>query len=448
MNWQAEYRARLTSPEEALRAVRSHQTVYIQPGCAVPDVLVEALVARAPQLRAVEVIHMATFGNAAYTQPEYAESFRANALFIGGNVRQAVQQGRADYTPIFLHEIENLFRSGEKPLDVVLLQVSPPDRQGQMSLGPGVDTTLTAARFARHVIAQVNPRMPRTHGDTFLTVRDIHAFVEASRPLAELPPEVPDAEQRQIAERVAALIPDGATLQMGIGAIPNGVLDCLIHHRDLGMHTEMFSDGIIPLVERGIMTGREKTLHPGKLVAGFALGTRRLFDFLHDNPCFEFHPIEYVNHPSTIAKNDRMIAINSALQVDLTGQVSSDSIGQRPYSGFGGQTDFIRGAAHSRGGKPIIALPSTAKNGKLSRIVPVLDPGAGVVTTRADVHYVVTEYGVAYLHGRTLRQRAEALIAIAAPQFRDQLMEAAIRAHSLDRPAATTTPAGEYSDAR
>jgi 4-hydroxybutyrate CoA-transferase len=432
MDWQTAYQHRLTTAPKALLAVHSGKTVYIQPGCATPHALIEALVARAPVLQDVEILQMASFGPAPHARPECAGAFRVNSLFIGGNVRDAVQQGRADYTPIFLHEIEELFRSGEKPLDVVLLQVSPPDRNGLMSLGPGVDCTLTAAHCGRHIIAQVNRRMPRTHGDTFLTVRDIDAIVEEDRDLAELPPEEATPEQERIAERVASLIPDGATLQMGIGAIPNSVLACLTDHRDLGMHTEMFTDGIIALVEKGVMTGRLKSLHPGKLVAGFALGTQRLFDFLDDNPLFEFHPIEYVNHPSTIARNDRMVAINSAIQVDLTGQVCADSIGMKPYSGFGGQTDFMRGAAASRGGKPILAMSATACHGQVSRIVPVLEPGAGVVTTRADVHYVVTEYGVAFLHGKTLRQRAEALIAIAAPPFRDQLYQAAVAARWLE----------------
>lgn len=440
MNWQATYRDRLTTAARALQAVHSGKTVYIQPGCATPQALVEALVARAPAVHGVEVVQMASFGPAEYADPKFSGNLRVNALFIGPNVRDSVQEGFADYTPIFLHEIEELFRSGQKPLDVVLLQVGPPDRNGLMSLGPGVDCTLTAARYARHVIAQVNRRMPRTHGDTFLTVRDIDAFVEDDRELVELVPEEATPEQQRIAERVAELVPDGATLQMGIGAIPNGVLECLTDHRDLGMHTEMFTDGVIGLVEKGVMTGRLKSLHPGKLVAGFALGTRRLFDFLDDNPLFEFHPIAYVNDPGTIARNDRMVAINSAIQVDLTGQVCADSIGTRPYSGFGGQTDFMRGAAASRGGKPIVAMPATAQQGRVSRIVPVLESGAGVVTTRADVHYVVTEYGVAYLHGKTLRQRAEALIAIAAPPFRDQLYEAAVRAHWLDAKRSETVP--------
>lgn len=432
MNWTAQYQAKLRTPAEALQAVKSGDTVWIHAGCATPVALVQALLDRAPELRDVEVAHMLTLGNTDFVHPRYDGIFRGNALFIGGAVRGAVAEGRADYTPIFLHEIEDLFINGEKKIDVALIQVSPPDKYGCMSMGVGIDCTLTAARYARHVIAEVNPRMPRTLGDSFLHIQDVSALVEVEHELPELTGEPPDEIQRRIGENVAGLIPDGATLQMGIGAIPDSVLSCLTDHKNLGMHTEMFSDGVIPLIERGVMNGIRKTLHTGKLVSGFVLGTRRVFDFIDDNPYFEFHPTRYVNSPHIIAQNDKMVAINSALQVDLTGQVCSDSIGTRPYSGFGGQVDFIRGAAHSRGGKPIIALPSTAKGGTISRIAPVLDPGAGVVTSRADVHYVVTEHGVAYLHGKTLRQRAEALISVADPKFRDQLYDFAVRAHYVE----------------
>ena len=318
------------------------------------------------------------------------------------------------------------------PLDVALVQTSPPDEHGYLSLGVGVDCTLTAARCARHVIAEVNEQMPRTLGDSFLHVDKVSAIVETSRPLLELQPEPCSEIHRRVAQNVASLIPDGATLQMGIGGIPNAVLECLRDKRDLGVHTEMCSDDVIPLIEAGIINGERKTLHRGKIVTGFVLGAKKLFDFIHENPIFEFHPTAYTNDPYVIAQNERMVAINSAIQVDLTGQVCADSVGTRPYSGFGGQLDFIRGAARSRGGKPIIALPSTAKDGTVSRITPTLDPGAGVVTSRGDVHYVVSEYGVAYLHGKTLRQRAEALISIAHPKFRDELHEFAVRAHYLE----------------
>ncbi|MCC7153635.1 MAG: acetyl-CoA hydrolase/transferase family protein, partial [Bryobacterales bacterium] len=397
----------------------------------------------APHLANVEIVHMLTLGTAGYAKPEYQGCFRANALFIGSNVRGAVCEGRADYTPIFLHEIEPLFSEGQMPLDWVLMQVSPPDSHGYMSLGVGIDCTLTAARHARNVIVEVNHHMPRTLGDSFLHVSQATAIVEASHPLAELTAEPATAGQQRIARNVASLIPDGATLQMGIGGIPDAVLACLGGHRNLGIHTEMFSDGVIPLVESGVINGARKTLHPGKVIAGFVLGTRKLFDFIHDNPAFEFHPIVYTNDPCVIARNDRMVAINSALQVDLTGQVCADSLGAKPYSGFGGQVDYIRGAAHSRGGKPIIALPSTAKNGTISRIAPVLDPGAGVVTTRADVHYVVTEHGIANLHGKTIRQRVEALISIADPRFTDMLFDFAYRARYLEPKSIPVTSRSE-----
>ncbi len=432
MSWLTQFRQKLTTAERAVELVQSGHRVYIHPGCATPEILVQALLERSAELRDVELIHLLTFGNAGYVQPEYEGHFRHNALFIGSNVREAVGAGRADYTPIFLSEIEELFSAGALPLDVVFLQVSPPDEHGYMSLGVGVDCTLTAARCARHVIAEVNHQMPRSLGDSFLHSSQVSAVVETSHPLLELKPEPFSELHRRIAENVASLIPDGATLQMGIGGIPDAVLTCLNDRRDLGIHTEMFSDGVIPLIEAGVINGEKKTLHPRKVVAGFVLGTKRLFDFIHDNPIFEFHPIVYTNDPFIIMRNEKMVAINSALQVDLTGQVCSDSLGARPYSGCGGQVDYIRGAARSRGGKPIIALPSTAKSGAVSRIVPALDPGAGVVTTRADVHYVITEHGIAYLHGKTLRERAEALISIADPRFRDELYDFAYRIHYLE----------------
>ena len=433
---QDDYKRRVTSAERAVEAVRSGDRVWIHEGCATPEILVKALLKRARELRNVEINHMLTLGSADYTRPEYEGHFRHSGLFLGANVREAVAEGRADYTPIFLSEIEELFSSGALPLDVAFIQVSPPDEHGYVSLGVGIDCTLTAARCARYVIAEVNQQMPRTLGDTFLHISKLSAIVETSHPLPELqcPPFSP--LQRRIAENVASLVPNGATLQIGIGGIPDAVLSCLRDRRDLGIHSEMCSDGVIPLIEAGIITGERKTLHRGKVVAGFVLGTKKLFEFVHENPIFEFHPTSYTNDPFVIAQNEKMVAINSAIQVDLTGQVCADSIGTKPYSGFGGQVDFVRGAARSKGGKPIIALPSTCKDGKVSRIAPVLDPGAGVVTSRADVHYVVTEHGIAYLHGKTLRQRAEALIAIADPKFRDGLYEFAARARYLEaRPA-------------
>jgi len=432
MGWAEEYRGRRTSADEAVKVIHSGQRVWIHEGCGTPQVLVDALMGRALELRNVELCHMLTFGEAPYTWPEFQHNFRHNGLFLGANTRDAVAAGRADYTPIFLSEIEPLFQSGQMPLDVALIQTSPPDKHGFVSLGTSVDCTLTAARCARHVIAEVNRQMPRTHGDTFLPVNRISAFVETDRPLLELPREAPSAVQHNIARHVASLIPDGAVLQTGIGAVADAVLSCLRDHKALGVHSEMCSDGIIDLIEAGVLTGEQKNIHRGKIVIGFVLGTRRLFEFIHENPIFEFHPTFYTNDPFIIAANDRMVAINSAIQVSLTGQVCADSIGLRPFSGFGGQVDFIRGAARSKGGKPIIALPSTARGGTISRIVPMLDAGAGVVTSRGDVHYVVTEHGVAYLHGKTLRQRAEALIAIAHPKFHNELFEFAEKAHLLD----------------
>jgi 4-hydroxybutyrate CoA-transferase len=421
------------SAAQALEAVDSGARVWVQSGCGTPSVLVNALVARAPQLRNVEVVHMMTLGSADYTRPEYEGHFRHRGLFLGPNVRDAVAAGRADYTPIFLSEIEDLFESGALPLDVVLMQVSRPDAHGFVTLGTTVDCTLTAARLAKVVIAEVNDRMPRTQGDTAIHVSRIDAMVESSRPLLELPAEPFTEMHLRVARNVASLIPDGATLQTGIGAISEAVLHCLDDKRNLGIHTEMCSDGVIDLMESGVINGEAKSLHRGKAVLAFVLGTRRIFDFIDENPSFEFRPIQYTNDPFVVAQNDRMVAINGALQIDLTGQVCADSMGTRPYSGFGGQTDFIRGAARSKGGVPVIALPSTAKGGTVSRIVPVLEPGAGVVTSRGDVHHVVTEHGLAYLHGKTLRERAEALIAIADPRFQAELEDFAVRSHYLER---------------
>ncbi len=433
MNWAEVYRRKVTTAGQAVEVIRSADRIYVHPGCAAPMVLTEALLERANSLYEVELVHLLTFGKADYTLPRYDGHFRHNGLFLGANVREAVAAGRADYTPIMLSEIEDLFLSGALPLDVVLLQLSPPDEYGYMSLGVGVDCTLNAARCAKHVIAEVNRQMPRTLGDSFLHVSRVSAIVESDRPLLELKPEPYTDIQRRIGENVASLIPDGATLQLGIGGIPDAVLACLGEKSDLGIHTEMCSDGVVPLIESGVINGDRKSIHRGKVVVGFVLGTEKLFRFIHENPIFEFHPIRYVNDPFVIAQNDNMVAINSAIQVDVTGQVCADSMGNRPYSGFGGQLDYMRGAARSKGGKPIIALPSTARNGRISRIVATLDPGAGVVTTRADVHYVVTEYGVAYLHGKTLRQRAEALVSVAHPKFRDDLLDFASKVHYLER---------------
>ncbi len=434
MPWEKEYVGKLRTADEALQYVQSGMRVYIQPGCAEPETLVEALMRRGPSVYDVEIVHMMTVGCAPYVAPEMVGHFRHNAMFIGSNVRDAINDGRADYTPIYLGEIEQLFESGAMPIDVALLQLSPPDSHGFCSFGVGVDTSLTAAKCARYVIGQINDQMPRTYGDSYIHISKLNAVVESSRPLCELKtPKVTDVHIA-IARHVASLIDDGAVIQTGIGGIPNAVLPFLMDRKDLGVHSELVSDGVIPLVEAGVLTGARKNYKPRKIIVGFVLGTKKMFEFVDNNPIFEFHPTAYTNHPAFIARNDNMVAINSALQIDLTGQVCSDSIGNQFYSGIGGQVDFLRGASYSRGGKPIIALSSTAKGDSVSRIVAMLSPGAGVVTSRGLVRYVVTEYGVAYLHGKSIRERAKALIEIAHPKFRNELYEYCEKTKWLQRP--------------
>lgn len=431
MHWLETYRSRVTSAREAVRAIRSGDHVWIHAGCNNPEELVRAMVERAEELRDVQVCHLMTFGCADYVHPHYGDSFRHRSLFTGANVRGALQEGRADFVPVFLAEIPKLISSRLLPVNVALVHLSPPDEHGYCSYGVGVECTKAAAERAETVIALVNRRMPRSLGDSFIHISKLTHVVEVDRPMLELPQsgKVSDVA-RSIGEHVAGLIEDGSTLQMGIGEIPDAVLLFLKEKRDLGIHTEMFSDGVVDLFESGVITNEAKTLHKGKIVASFVLGSKKTFDFLDNNPFVEFHPTEYVNDPFVIAQNERMVAINSALAVDLSGQVCADSIGPLIYSGFGGQVDFIRGAARSRGGKPVIALPSTAKGGRVSRIVDMLPEGSGVVTTRADVHYVVSEFGVASLFGKSLRERARELIGIAHPDFRRDL-EAAARARHL-----------------
>jgi acyl-CoA hydrolase/GNAT superfamily N-acetyltransferase len=412
---------------QAIRLIRPGEHIFLSSGSAVPLGLIRELVADDATLGDNEIVHLLTLGDALYARPEYASRFRHNALFIGPNVREAVSAGRADYTPVFLSEIPQLIRGGRISIDVALVSVSPPDAQGFCTYGTHVDIAPAAVEKARLVIAQVNPRLPRTRGPCRLHVDQIHALVHCEQALPELSPSIVREETAAIARFIADLIPDGATLQLGIGTIPDAVLRFLRDRRDLGIHTEMFSDGVVDLIERGIITGRCKTLQPGKVIASFVMGSRKTYDFLDENPGVELHPVDYTNDPFIIARNDNMIAINTCVQVDLTGQVCSDSIGTRFYSGIGGQVDFIRGAARSKGGKPIIALPSTARGGIVSRIVPRLDDGAGVVTTRGDVHWVVSEFGVVNLHGRTVRERAMALISIAHPKFRPWLLAEAKR---------------------
>jgi len=412
--------ARTVNAEEAVSVIRSGERVFIHSVAASPQRLINAMTARASELRVVEVVSIHTEGAAPYAAPEMARSFRVNALFVGGNVRQAVQEGRADYLPVFLSEVPQLFRAGALPLDVALIQVSPPDRHGFCSLGISVDVTRAAVQMARTVIAQVNPNMPRTHGDGIIHEDDIDFFVPVDDPIHELPVAPLTESIRSIGRHCAELVDDGACLQLGIGAIPQATLAALSDHQRLGIHTEMLSDGVMDLVERGVVTGESKRVHPGKIVASFAAGTRRFYDFLDDNPQVAMLDVAYTNDTAVIRRNPKVTAINSAIEVDLTGQICADSVGDRLYSGVGGQMDFIRGASLSEGGKPIIALKSTTSKGE-SRIVNYLKPGAGVVTTRAHVHFVVTEHGIADLWGKNLRQRAAALIAIAHPSHRDTL---------------------------
>lgn len=415
---------RTVDAAEAVAVVRSGDRVFIHSVAAAPQAVITALAARAPALRGVEVVQLHTEGPAPYAAPELAASFRVNALFVGKNVRDAVARGQGDYVPIFLSEVPALFRSRAMPLDVALISVSPPDRHGYCTLGPSVDATRAAVQSARTVVAQVNANLPRTHGDALVHVDDIDLAVWQDDPVPEVRQANLTGLERTIGNYVASLVEDGATLQLGIGAIPEAVLAALADHEDLGVHTEMFSDGVVELVRRGVITGARKRNHPGKVVASFVMGTRDLYDFVDDNPSVLLLDVAYTNDTAVIRRNPAVTAINSALEIDLTGQVCADSLGTHQYSGVGGQMDFIRGASLSERGKPIIAMPSATSRGE-SRIVPFLKPGAGVVTTRAHVNYVVTEHGVASLYGKNLRQRARALIGIAHPSQREALERAA-----------------------
>jgi acyl-CoA hydrolase len=430
VSWTERYGDKIETPTQAVRRVRHGSRVFIGSGAGEPQSLVRALAAR-ENLDDTEIVHIMTLGVAPYTAPAFDQRFRHNAFFIGANTRDAVNQGRADYTPVFLSEIPRLFRDGRIVIDVALIQVSAPDEHGYCSYGVSTDIVKSAAESARVVIAEVNSQAPRALGDCFIHVRDIAALVPCDEPILEAP-QLADVElASEIGRHIAGLVEDGATLQLGIGQIPDAVLRHLGDRHDLGIHTEMFSDGVLPLIEAGVITNARKTLHRGKMVASFVLGSRALYDFVDNNPMVEFHPTEYVNDPFVIAQNERMVAINAALEVDLTGQVCADSLGPLFYSGIGGQVDFVRGASRGVGGKAIIALPSTADGGTVSRVVPTLKPGAGVVTSRGDVHYVVTEYGVAYLHGKSIRERATALIAIAHPRFQPWLLAEAKERHLI-----------------
>ena len=422
---------RFVSAAEAVAGIRSRQQVFVHGGAAVPSLLLSALAARGPELEEVGVVHMHCEGAAPHLAPELAGHLRHRALFIGPNARQAVNDGRAEYIPVFLSDIPQLFARRLVPIDVALINVSAPDQHGFCSLGTSVDVTLAAMRAADVVVAQVNRAMPRTLGDGIIHVDDIDFAVDcAIPPVAVAPAKLGDVERR-IGARVAELVSDGATIQRGIGAIPAAVAAALDGKRDLGVHTEMFTDSVVDLVERGVVTGARKQINRGKIVSAFVMGSERLYRFIHDNPMVEMRPADYTNDPGVIRRFNKMVAINSAIEVDLTGQVCADSIGERLYSGVGGQVDFLRGAALAEDGRAIVALPATAVKGARSRIVATLQPGAGVVTTRAHVHMVVTEYGVAHLHGRGTSDRARALIAVAAPQFRDELTAYARRVHFI-----------------
>lgn len=421
MSWTKQYREKVVGAKDAVKAVKSGDRVFLTGNCSVPKKILSALVDRASELEDIEINQALTIGSADYVSPEMEGHLRVNTMFISHNTRQAVQEGRADFTPVLLSEFPLLFKENHLPVNAAFVHLSPPDQHGYCSFGVEVGLSKSAAESAEIIIAEVNEKMPRTLGDSFIHVNALDYIVPVSYQLPELAMGggEPSETVQQIAGYIAELIPDQATMQLGIGAIPDAVLDYLSEKKDLGIHTELFSDGVIDLVESGVITNAKKTLHPGKIIAGFILGTERLYQWVHNNPLIEFHRTEYVNDPFVIAQNERMVAINSAIEIDLTGQVCADSIGTKLYSGVGGQLDFIYGASRSKGGVPIIALPSKAKD--FSRIVTTLKKGAGVVTSRNHVHYVVTEYGVADLYGKTIRERAKALIGIAHPQFREQL---------------------------
>jgi acyl-CoA hydrolase len=412
----------ITKAAEAVKHIRSGDNVFIHSAAAVPKSLIHAMTERHAELRDISIYQIHTEGTAPYSNPDYDASFTIKSFFVGSNIREVIQNGKGSYIPIFLSEIPALFRKGIIPLDVALITVSPPDKHGYCSLGTSVDISLAAAQSAKIVIAQVNKHMPRTHGDGLIHISKINFQVEQSELLPEVTyPDLTD-EHKAIGNNICELIEDGSTLQMGIGAIPNAVLSALGNHKNIGIHSEMFSDGILPLIENGVINGSGKKKHPGMVVSSFVVGSRKLYDFIDDNPIIQMLDVQYVNNVAVIQQNPKVVAINSAIEIDVTGQVCADSIGNKIFSGVGGQMDFIRGASLSEGGKPIIALASTTKNGT-SKIVPFLKQGAGVVTTRAHVHYVVTEYGVANLYGKTIEERVKLLIDIAHPAHREHLLK-------------------------
>ncbi len=422
MDWKSIYQSRLVTADEAVSKIKSGDRVVFGHAVGEPMILVDALIKNKDSYENIEIVHMVAMGKGEYVKPEMAKHFHHNAVFVGGVTREAVSEGRADYTPCFFHEVPRLFKEGYLPVDVALIQISSPDDHGFCSFGVSCDYTKPAAECAKLVIAQVNENMPRTMGDAFIHISDIDCIVEASIPLVELkPPRITEVEEA-IGKNCASLVEDGATLQLGIGAIPDAALLFLKNKKDLGIHSEMISDGVLELIESGVITNKMKTIHKGKIVVSFLMGTKKLYDFVNNNPMVEMYSVDYVNNPVVIMKNYKMVSINSCVQVDLMGQVASETIGLKQFSGVGGQVDFVRGVSMAEGGKSIIAMPSTASGGKVSRIVPLLDEGAAVTTSRNDVQYIVTEYGIASLKGKTLKDRGRALINIAHPDFKDQLI--------------------------
>ena len=424
-DWTHKYSHLIGTAREAMKLIRPGDSIFIGTACGEPQHLVNALVEYGDHITDAHILHFLQMGDAPFADAKYREKFKINSFFISENVRDTLDQGFGDYTPMFLSDIPRQFESGRTPLDVALISVTPPDVNGLCSLGVSVDITRAAAQNASYVIAQVNPSMPRTLGSSFIHINNIDMLVPYDEPVIVVEPSIADDNLRKIGQNLARLIEDGSTIECGIGRIPQAMADFLHDKKELGIHTEMFGDWIIDLIECGAVTCSKKTINHGKVVASFVMGSKKLYDYIDNNPFFEFRPTEYVNDPFIIGQHDKMVGINVGLEIDLTGQVCSDSLGYRFYSGIGGQVDFIRGSARSRGGKPIIAMPSTAKDGTISRIVPKLTEGAGVVTTRGDVHYVVTEFGIAYLHGKSIRQRVLALINIAHPKFRNELIHAA-----------------------
>ena len=424
-DWKQRYKDKIKNAPAAMKLLKPGNSIFIGTGCAQPQHLVNALVEHSSKIYDAHIIHLLTMGTAPYANEKFREKFKMNSFFIADNVRDAFAKGIGDYTPIFLSEIPNEFESGRIPIDVALISVTPPDVNGLCSLGVSVDIVKSAAANAKYVIAQVNTRMPRTYGDCFMHVNAIDVLVPYDEDIIEIPVPESDETLRRIGQNIARLVEDGSTIECGIGRIPQALAEFLKDKKDLGIHTEMFSDWIIDLIECGAITCAKKTLNRGKIIASFCMGSKRLYEYIDNNPFFEFYPTEYVNDVLVISQHEKMVGINVGLEIDLTGQVCSDSLGYRFYSGIGGQVDFIRGSARSRGGKAIIAMPSTARDGQISRIVPRLTEGAGVVTTRGDVHYVVTEYGIAYLHGKSIRERVLDLIHIAHPKFRKELIQAA-----------------------